>query len=137
VQTATGFNHAEGEAFGGGPKALPMQILDFATGFLMAFGAQAALLRQSREGGSWLVRVSLARTGLWIRQLGRVAGGTKMAKPDLAILKSLLQSYDSGYGKLVALPHAAKFSATPAHWSRPSMPPGSHEPVWPRAAIAA
>ena len=41
VQTATGFNHAEGEAFGGGAaRALPMQILDFATGFLMAFGGR-------------------------------------------------------------------------------------------------
>ena len=67
VQTATGFNHAEGDAFGGAPRALPMQILDFASGFLMALGAQAALLRQAREGGSWHVRVSLARTGLWLR----------------------------------------------------------------------
>jgi hypothetical protein len=137
VQTATGFNHAEGEAFGGGPRALPMQILDFASGFLMAFGAQAALLRQAREGGSWHVRISLARTGLWLRQLGRVVNGPQAAKPDLESLKRYLQAYDSGYGKLVAMPHAAKFSATPAHWSRPSMPPGSHAPVWPRAAIAA
>ncbi len=137
VQTATGFNHAEGEAFGGGPHALPMQILDFATGFLMAFGAEAALLRQAREGGSWHVRVSLARTGLWLRELGRVEGGTEAPKPDLNTLKRYLQTYDSGYGKLVAMPHAAKFSATPAQWSRPSMPPGSHPPLWPRSAAAA
>jgi hypothetical protein len=137
VQTATGFNHAEGEAFGGAPRALPMQILDFASGFLMAFGAQAALLRQAREGGSWHVRVSLARTGLWLRELGRVEGGTNAPKPDLAVLKRYLQTYDSGYGKLVAMPHAAKFSVTPAHWARPSMPPGSHPPVWPGKAVAA
>jgi CoA transferase family III len=137
VQTATGFNHAEGEAFGGGPRALPMQILDFASGFLMAFGAQAALVRQAREGGSWHVRVSLARTGLWLRELGRVEGGAKAAKPELETLKRYLQTYDSGYGKLVAMPHAAKFSGTPAQWSRPSMPPGSHPPVWPRKAKAA
>lgn len=137
VQTATGFNHAEGEAFGGGPRALPMQILDFASGFLMAFGAEAALLRQAREGGSWHVRVSLARTGLWLRELGRVANGTDAPKPDLNTLKQYLQAYDSGYGKLVAMPHAAKFSATPAQWARPSMPPGSHPPVWPRKAVAA
>ncbi len=137
VQTATGFNHAEGEAFGGAPRALPMQILDFASGFLMAFGAEAALLRQAREGGSWHVRVSLARTGLWLRGLGRVANGANAAKPDVETLKRYLQSYDSGYGKLVAMPHAAKFSATPAQWSRPSMPPGSHPPVWPRKVQAA
>jgi crotonobetainyl-CoA:carnitine CoA-transferase CaiB-like acyl-CoA transferase len=128
VQTATGFNHAEGEAFGGPPRALPMQILDFASGFLMAFGAQAALLHQAREGGSWHVRISLARTGDWLRQLGRIPNGTTAPKPDL---ESLLKTYESGYGRLVALPHAARFSATPPHWSRPSMPPGSHVPVWP------
>jgi hypothetical protein len=137
VQTATGFNHAEGEAFGGAPRALPMQILDFASGFLMAFGAQAALLRQVREGGSWHVRVSLARSGLWLRSLGRVANGTDAPKPDVTMLQRYLQTYDSGYGKLVAMPHAAKFSSTPAQWVRPSMPPGSHPPVWPRQAAAA
>jgi crotonobetainyl-CoA:carnitine CoA-transferase CaiB-like acyl-CoA transferase len=65
VQTATGINHAEAQAAGSPqPKPLPMQILDMATGFLIAFGAQAAVLRQQREGGSWHVRVSLARTAL-------------------------------------------------------------------------
>src|ERR1700686_3892687 len=65
-QTATGFNHAEGEAAGvEGPKELPAQMLDHATGHLMAFGAMMAKARQSREGGSWPVRVSLAQTGRW------------------------------------------------------------------------
>src|SRR6267142_3155200 len=53
VQTATGFNHAEGQAAGvDGPKELPAQMLDHATGYLMAFGAVMAKARQSREGGS-------------------------------------------------------------------------------------
>ncbi len=73
VQTATGFNVAEAEAAASPvPKALPMQILDAATGFLLAFGIAAALARQRREGGSWHVQLSLARTGLWLRSLGRV-----------------------------------------------------------------
>src|SRR5215468_8603092 len=72
VQTATGFNHAEGQATGAdGPKELPAQILDHATGYLMAFGALMAKARQSREGGSWHVRVSLAQTGKWLWNLGR------------------------------------------------------------------
>ena len=54
VQTSTGFNHAEGQAAGvDGPKELPAQILDHATGHLMAFGAMMAKARQSCEGGSW------------------------------------------------------------------------------------
>jgi len=44
VQTATGFNHAEGQSAGvDGPKELPAQILDHATGYLMAFGAMMAV----------------------------------------------------------------------------------------------
>lgn len=46
VQTATGFNHAEAQAAGQeAPKAMPVQILDHASGYLMAFGALAALAR--------------------------------------------------------------------------------------------
>jgi crotonobetainyl-CoA:carnitine CoA-transferase CaiB-like acyl-CoA transferase len=56
VQTAVGFNHAEGQAAGvDGPKELPAQMLDHATGYFMAFGAMMAKARQAREGGSWHV----------------------------------------------------------------------------------
>src|SRR3569832_1629215 len=76
VQTATGLNHAEGQAAGvDGPKELPAQMLGHATGYLMAFGAMMARLKQSREGGSWHVRVSLAQTGRWLWGLGRLADG--------------------------------------------------------------
>src|SRR6185312_11503992 len=78
VQTSTGFNHAEGQAAGiDGPKELPAQMLDHATGYLMAFGAMMARVRQAREGGSWHVRVSLAQTGRWLWDLGRLAAGLK------------------------------------------------------------
>ena len=71
VQTTTGFNHAEGQAAGiDGPKELPAQMLDHATGYLMAFGAMMAKARQAREGGSWHVRVSLAQTGRWLWNSG-------------------------------------------------------------------
>lgn len=129
VQTATGFNHAEATAFGSdAPKALPVQILDHASGYLMALGAQAALIRQQLEGGSWHVRVSLAQTAHWLRSLGRLPVSTNETRP---ILKHLLESSESGFGSLVAVSHSAQFSATPSAWVRPSMPPGSHPPRWP------
>lgn len=129
VQTAMGFNHAEGEAAGDGqPKPLPMQILDEATGYLMAFGAAAALWRQQQEGGSWHVQVSLAQTGQWLRGLGRVPGGLSTPLPER---KAYVATSDSGFGRLAALSHSAQLSRTPAAWPRPSMPPGSHTPVWP------
>jgi crotonobetainyl-CoA:carnitine CoA-transferase CaiB-like acyl-CoA transferase len=129
VQTATGFNHAEGQAAGQTQaRALPMQVLDMASGALMAFGAQAALLRQQREGGSWHVRVSLARTGLWLRELGRVAGGFAAPAADFG---DVMESSPSGWGELSAIRPAARFSHTPAGYARPSMPPGSHPLAWP------
>lgn len=129
VQTATGFNHAEAQAFGTAePKALPLQALDYGAGFLLAFGAQAALLRRAREGGGWRVGVSLARTGLWLRGLGRVTGFEGLQRPAP---EGAMEPSASGFGQLLAVRHAACFSHMPPAWPRPSMPPGSHPPVWP------
>jgi hypothetical protein len=129
LQTATGFNLAEAQAAGAPdkPKPLPMQMLDEATGYLIAFGAAAALHRQQREGGSWHVQVSLAQTGLWLRQLGRVEGGFAAKPPPL---DPWLETTASGFGELRALRHSAQLSRTPAAWLRPSVPPGRSQPHW-------
>ena len=132
VQTATGFNHAEGQAAGvDGPKELPAQILDHTTGHLMAFGAMMAKARQSHEGGSWHVRVSLAQTGRWIWNLGRVSNG--LATEDLKekAIAPFVEEVSSGFGRLKSISHSAKLSKTPAFWARPAMPLGSHAPQWP------
>ena len=132
VQTATGFNHAEGQAAGvDGPKELPAQILDHATGYLMAFGAMMAKARQSREGGSWHVRLSLAQTGRWLWNLGRVTDG--LATEDLRgeAIRPFVEELASGFGPLRSIRHAAQLSKTPACWARPAMPLGSHPPQWP------
>src|SRR6516225_7020784 len=104
VQTSTGFNHAEGQEAGiDGPKELPAQMLDHATGYLMAFGAMMAKARQSREGGSYLVRVSLAQTGRWLRNLGRVQDGLNTPDiPEAAVHPAFIQIMPSGFGTLDA-----------------------------------
>lgn len=128
VQSATGLNVAEAEGFSvGTPRALPIQILDHATGLLTAFGCLAALIRQQHEGGSWHVQVSLARTSLWLREMGRISSGANASMPSF---DGLLEESESGFGRLVAVRHAAGFSETPACYSVPSMPPGSHPPEW-------
>jgi crotonobetainyl-CoA:carnitine CoA-transferase CaiB-like acyl-CoA transferase len=132
VQTSTGFNHAEGQAAGGdGPKELPAQMLDHATGHLMAFGAIMAKARQSREGGSWHVRVSLAQTGRWLRNLGRVADGFKTEDLRGEAVTPFMEEIPSGFGPLRSVSHSAVLSKTPAFWARPAMPLGSHPPQWP------
>lgn len=128
VQAAMGFNQAEGEAFGEGkPRALPMQILDQASGYLIALGAAAALWRQQREGGSWHARLSLAQTGNWLRRLGRVPEGVSAQRPSL---QPFLESEQSGFGALCAVRHSAQLARTPAAWTRPSVPPGDSPPHW-------
>ena len=132
VQTTTGFNHAEGQAAGvDGPKELPAQMLDHATGYFMAFGAMMAKARQSREGGSWHVRVSLAQTGRWLWNLGRVADGFKTEDLKGETVTPLIEEVASGFGALRSVRHSALLSKTPAFWARPAMPLGSHPPEWP------
>ncbi|MES6473293.1 hypothetical protein U6R90_12235, partial [Cutibacterium acnes] len=131
-QTTTGFNHAEGQAAGiEGPKELPAQMLDHATVYLMAFGAMMAKARQAREGGSWHVRVSLAQTGRWLWNLGRLEGGlaTEDLKADAVL--PFIEQLPSGFGMLSSVRHAAVLSRTTAHWYRPAMPLGSHPPEFP------
>ena len=128
LQSASGFNMAEASAMGNDrPTALPMQILDYASGFLMAFGTQAALQKQLNEGGSWHVQVSLARTGHWLRSMGQEVDWCSCETPDSA---PYLKAYPSNYGRLCALPHPVKFSHSTVRWQVPSSPPGTHEPQW-------
>lgn len=126
VQTATGFNVAEAEAAGSAtPKALPVQILDHAAGHLLAFGALVALRRQALEGGSWHVKVSLARTGLWLRSLGQDRAGLAAVAPA-----PVLEEEDSGFGRLSAMPPTVRFDGVRQRSAQPSMPPGSHPAAW-------
>ena len=75
VQTVSGMTTRQAEIVPGktaGPQFYPVSAIDYCTGYLMAFGAMVALARRAREGGSWLVRISLAQVGKWIVDLGEV-----------------------------------------------------------------
>ncbi len=131
IQSVSGLAHEQG--FGGGldrPMHLPAQVVDHAAGYLAAFGTLVALGRRAREGGSWLVRVSLVQTGRWVDGLGRVRGrgGPDQTAADVA---DLLAASASPFGRLTHVTPAARLSETPAHWARPTVPLGTHEAVWP------
>ena len=130
VQTASGLNLAEAEAFSSAePKPLPAQALDHATGYLLAFAIMAALRRRAEQGGSWHVRASLAQTGHWLRQLGRIAG-MHCPDPGFDDVRDRLQQMASGFGLVTAVRHAAEMSETPPLWLRASVPLGTHAPAW-------
>ena len=120
VQSATGINLAEAEAAGtpGKPRPLPCQALDHASGYLLALGALAGLLRRAEEGGSWRVGVSLAGTGHWLRGLGRLPDGFSAPDPQIADVADLLATMPSDFGELTAMRHAGQLAETVPFWAR-------------------
>jgi crotonobetainyl-CoA:carnitine CoA-transferase CaiB-like acyl-CoA transferase len=131
VQSATGIAWEEGKAAAlPGPGKLPCQALDHATGYLAAFGAMMALQRRAVEGGSWLVRVSLAQTGRWLQAMGRVPDG--LQAPDLAgeELSPWMQTMDSPFGKITAIAPVEHMAETPPAFELPPVPLGTHLPAW-------
>ena len=137
VQTVSGITNRQGELFPGaspGPQFYPVSAIDYLTGYLMAFGAMVALARRVREGGSWLVRISLAQTGRWLVGRGQVPeaqlkGVLKEFTP--AELTRWSMSSDTPVGRLGHLAPVVRLSETPPRWARPSVPLGYNEPVWP------
>lgn len=121
------------ESAGQPPKHLPAQALDYVSGYLLAFGAMVALARRAREGGSYLVRVSLCQTSHWLHQLGRINGHWRDQNlPDLSFegIQDLLTTTESPFGTLRHLSPIVQLSETPAQWSAPTVPLGWHEPIW-------
>jgi hypothetical protein len=98
----------------------------------MAYGALVALARRAREGVSWLVLVSLARTGKWIVDRGFFEGFLEVPEElPGATLKKLLEERDSPYGRVTHLKPVLQLSETPPSWARPPVPLGSSPARWP------
>jgi crotonobetainyl-CoA:carnitine CoA-transferase CaiB-like acyl-CoA transferase len=140
VQTVSGITSRQGELFPGaapGPQFYPVSAIDYLSGYLMAFGALVALARRAREGGSWLVRISLAQTGRWLVGRGQVPEADLKGVPKEftpAELARWSMVSDTPVGRLHHLGPVVRLSETPPRWARPSVPLGYHEPVWPARA---
>ncbi|THU99129.1 CoA-transferase family III [Dendrothele bispora CBS 962.96] len=146
VQTCTGFNVAEGQAYSeylrlsgqppkdAEPRPFPMQALDHAAGYLLAFGINTALSKTITEGGHWEVQVSLAAVGQWIRSLGRVSpeeafGKAKPLPSPMFPQDEEIQRLSAPWTqsqvdnsrsckRMTALKHAAVLSETPVREGR-------------------
>ena len=137
VQTVSGITSRQGELFPGaepGPQFYPVSAIDYLTGYLMAFGAMVALARRTREGGSWLVRISLAQVGRWLVERGQVPEAELKDVPKeftRAELERWTMTSDTPVGRLHHLAPVVRLSETPPRWARPTVPLGHNEPVWP------
>jgi len=137
VQTVSGITDRQGTLFPGaeaGPQFYPVSAIDYLTGYLMAFGGLVALARRAREGGSWLVRISLAQTGKWLVDQGQVPETALNGLPSEfsdSEIKQWSTSSETPVGKLGHLSPVLELSETRAHWARPSVPLGYNDPIWP------
>ena len=128
VQSTTGVRSAGGE-FGrdsdgrptGTPTGLPVQALDYATGFLAA-GFVAQLVAHQRDvGGSWLGRTSLLR--LRNDLVARRSPAT-FSPAAINIEPKYLGSVESDFGRVTAV---RPFAGT---WTSPPEPLGTAAPTW-------
>ena len=137
VQTVSGMTSRQAEIVPGktpGPQFYPVSAIDYCTGYLMAAGAMIALNRRATQGGSWLVRISLAQVGKWIVDLGEIPAADLQGVPSEFTpdeLASWSMVSDTPSGRLQHLKPVVQLSETPPYWARPSVPLGYHPPVWP------
>ena len=94
-----------------------------------------ALARRTREGGSWLVRISLAQVGRWLVERGEVPESelkdlTQEFTPEELERWSMVSN--TPVGRLTHLAPVIEMSETPPRWERPTVPLGFHPPAWPR-----
>ena len=122
AQAATGLAMLQSDPLGK-PVLIPAYFSDYGSGCLGALGVLAALLRREREGGSWLVRVALAKTAML---------GTKFAanhEPPVPIDDTDLERYlvdqDSPIGLLTRVAPAVQLEKTPAFVDHTGGFPGS------------
>jgi crotonobetainyl-CoA:carnitine CoA-transferase CaiB-like acyl-CoA transferase len=129
VQAVSGIAQAHGD--GGRPRLLPVSAIDYVSGYLMAFGVCVALERRARIGGSWLVRVALARVGKWIVDLGSAPAYAQMPE-DLpeAELEPLMAEMDAPDGRIRYLKPVLELSDTPPFFESPPVPLGYHRASW-------
>lgn len=111
------------------PQLIPAAACDYITGYLAAAGVAAALLRRIREGGSWLVEVSLCVTATWLQSLGKSGDAPDGWKPG-AGLDAYFQSCQTKRGRLDYLGPVVRMEKTPPAWRNPPPEPGQDAPRW-------
>ena len=84
----------------------------------------------AREGGSYHVRVSLCRSGMYIYKQGKV----DYSNPDMGLtdaeLESIMIESRGGHGALKHLGPVLRMSETKPYWDKPSPVLGADKPQW-------
>jgi crotonobetainyl-CoA:carnitine CoA-transferase CaiB-like acyl-CoA transferase len=105
------------------PGAMPCQLLDHGTGYLIAAAALDGLLRQRTSGGTHVRRLSLAATAEWLLRLPRPE---KAAEPSALDVTPWLTTI----GDLTAVRPPGTLDGTPLTWARGLPVYGGDSPAW-------
>lgn len=109
-------------------------VNDYITSWIASVGAIGALKRRAIEGGSYRVRISLARLSLWLLQMGvfdkryayataGTTGGHEYLAPDLF-------EAETPCGHYQGVTDQVTMSATPGFYATPLVPRGASKAVW-------
>jgi hypothetical protein len=91
------------------------------------------LLRRSIEGGSYHVKVSLARSEMWVQELGLLETTGQASLPEKDGYPAKMTSIDSVYGKLSFLAPPVAFSNLALPNESTLTPYGADAPEWPHS----
>lgn len=135
MQLSSGLAIAEAAAAGtdpgpGGlphPRALPCQILDHATGLLLAAATLRALAARAHDGRGRTIVASLARTAAAL-----AAHGGQLLGPEAAPAPALAGTveFTGEHGVTLHAPVPVSVDGLDAGWRLPPPLPGSADPVW-------
>ena len=120
---------------------LPQQVnvvCDIMTGYLGAIGAKAALLRRAKEGGSYVVRITLSQCVQYMISLGfndkRVIENLETLGEEHQIMQPELVTGDTAFGEYTRPASQVEMSKTPQFWDHPMLyMQGASQPVWMKA----
>lgn len=114
------------------PVPLPAQLLDHASGYLLAAGMLTALARRFADGHArpaQEVTVSLARTAAWLDDLGR-SGVVDMADPPDELPEDLAVDLHGPLGHTCHIACPGVIVGAAPHWTSGPVPLGHHTPTW-------
>jgi crotonobetainyl-CoA:carnitine CoA-transferase CaiB-like acyl-CoA transferase len=111
------------------PVPLPVQALDHATGYLLAAAVVRALSRRAIEGVVSELRLSLARTALFMRELG-VSETFVGHAPPAEEFAAFFEQAQTAWGPVRRIRNPGAIEGVTAHWSHSAGILGSSPPAW-------
>lgn len=117
------------------PKLTEIFVVnDYAMSWLASIGVNAALKRRATEGGSYRVRLSLARLSLWLLEMGifdkTYAHAIANTEGEHAYLDPSVFSADTPCGFYQGVTDQVLMSETPGYYKTVLVPRGSSKLEW-------